>query len=295
MSLRNGEWQLSYDQTVYTFGTPATRTWNLTTPDVGDVDLRVADVDRPRQDGRAFGIDYRGGRTISFELGIRAPSSAEAREEAQILQRVWRGDGLRHTPGAVAELRTNYDGRERLIYGRPRRLALDYGDTTVNQYVGVVADFAAADDLFYDVDEQSVSFGIVPSLGGGLLAPLASPLSTTLTSDRSMGFRVSSEMPVWPVVRLDGPISNAVINIGPEIVFEVRLDLQYDEWVVIDTRPWARSALRNGTANVSGSIRGTRLSQASLESGAYDVGIKGVDPTGTASVQLSWRGTRSSL
>lgn len=293
--LRNGEWQLSYPGTVYTFGTPATPAWNLTTPDLGDTDLRVADVDRPRQDGRSFGVDYRGGRTISFTLGLRSQTSEAVREEAAALQRAWRADAVRLTPGGVAELRTRYDGRDRLVYGRPRRMALDYSDTAVNRYVGAVCDFAAADDLFYAPFEESVSFGIVPALGGGLLAPLASPLSTTRTSDRSMAFTVSSEMPVWPVITLDGPISNAVISVGPEIVFKVRLDLLYDETVVIDTRPWMRSALRNGTANVSGSIRGTRLSQASLPSGTYDVGIRGVDPTGTASVKLAWRPTFSSL
>ena len=294
-TLRSGEWRLSYPGTEYVFGTPATPAWHRTTPDFGDTDIRSADVDRPRQDGRAFGIDYRGGRTITFDLGIRSRSSAEVREEAQILQRVWRADPIRQTPGAVAELRVHYDGRERLVYGRPRRLAMDFSDVAVNQFVGATADFACVDDLWYSPETQGVAFGIVPSLGGGLMAPLASPLSTTQTSDRSQGFRVVSEMPVWPVVRLDGPISNAVITIGPEIRLEVRLDLIHDEFVIIDTQPWARTALRNGTANVAGSIRGTRLAKASLTTGAYDVGLKGSDPTGTASVRVDWRAVHSSL
>lgn len=293
--LRNGEWELAYPGTVYTFGTTATPAWNLTTPDLGDATLRTSDSDRPRQDGRSFGTDYRGGRTISFEMGLRARSSEEARHEAQEFQRAWRADSIRSTPGAVAQLRTIYDGRERVVYGRPRRMSLNYDDTTVNKYVGIVADFACTDDLFYGTDEQGVGFGIAPSLGGGLLAPLAAPLSTTMTSDRSQGFAVYSEMPVWPVIRINGPILNPEVVIGPEVRISARLDLGRDEWVEIDTRPWRRSALRNGTANVSGAIRGTRLAKASLPSGNYDVGLKGTDPTGTASVQLNWSSTYSAL
>lgn len=294
MTLSSGEWSLSYPGTSYTFGTSASPAWNRTTPDLGDVEVRVSDVERPRQDGRAFGVDYRGGRTISFDLGLRGPTPTAAREEAQHLAQVWRADAVRSKPGAVAELRASYDGRERLIYGRPRRLATDFSDVAVNNFVAAQADFAAIDDLFYAPEEDSISFGIVPVLGGGLVAPLSSPLSTTLTSDRSQAFRVDTEMPVWPVVRIDGPVTNPVVNIG-DVVLEVRLDLLYDEWVEIDTRPWARSALRNGTANVSGSVRGTRLSQASLTNGAHEVGMRGLDPTGTATVRVSWRPAFSSL
>ncbi len=295
MTLRHGEWQLSYPGTVYTFGTSETPTWNRTTPDLGDVDLRVADVGRPRQDGRAFGVDYRGGKTITFDLGVRATSSGEVRDEMADLARVWRADPVRLTPGAVAELRCSYDGRERLAYGRPRRFAPNTEDVSVNQYGTVIADFAMMDDLFYGPTEESVSFSIVPGLGGGLEAPLASPLSTTADSDRSTGFHVSSEMPVWPVVRINGPISNPVINVGNVFRWEIRLDLNYDEFLVIDTRPWARHAMRNGTANVTGLVRGTRLAKSSIPSGSYEIGFKGNDPTGTASLSLSWRKTFTSL
>ena len=295
IELRDGEWRLSYPGTSYTFGTTATPVWHRTTPDLGDVEIRSADVDRPRQDGRAFGMDYRGGRTITFDMGIRGRTPEAVREEASALQRAWRADAVRQTPGAVAELRIHYNGRERLVYGRPRRLALDFSEVAVNQYVGVVADFACVDDLFYAPDLNGVGFGIVPSLGGGLTAPLRSPLSTTATSDRSQGFRVSSEMPAWPIITVDGPISNAVVTIGPDVRIEVRQDIGVGETVVIDTQPWARTAIRNGTANVAGSLRGTRLSQASLLSGAYDVGLKGTDPTGTAAVRVDWRAVYSSL
>lgn len=293
--LLDGQWRLVYPGTEYTFGTPLTPTFNRTTPDLGDVELRVSDVDRPRRDGRAFGTDFRSGRTVTFELGVRGTTEREARDEAARLTRAWRADPVRSTPGAVAELHTRYAGREVVLFGRPRRFAPDYADTAVNSFVQVVADFAAIDDLFYGPDLMSVTFGISPSLGGGLEAPLVAPLSTTRTSDRSTSLRVDTELPAWPVVRINGPIANPIVTVPGVFEFEVRLDLAYDEHVLIDTQPWAQYALRNGTANVSGAVRGTLLSEASLPSGNHEIGLRGTDPTGTASVVVSWRPAYSSL
>ncbi|WP_394620954.1 hypothetical protein JNUCC0626_18225 [Lentzea sp. JNUCC 0626] len=295
----DGQWKVVYPGTEYTFGTPDLPAFNRTTPDIGDVDLRVADVDRPRADGRAFGVDFRSGLTISFDLGIRARTEREARDEAALLATTWRADPVRLTPGAVAELHARYAGRERVVFGRPRRFAPNFSDVRVNGFVTVQADFACVDDLFYAPEDDSVQFGIVPPLGGGLLAPLASPLSTTLSSDRSQAIRVRSEMPVWPVVEIFGPVTTPVVTVvgagGAGLTFEVRTSLLYDEKIVIDTRPWKRSALRNGGANVAGLVRGTRLGKASLAPGDYEVGLKGTDPTGTARVRLSWRPTYASL
>lgn len=295
----DGQWKLVYPGLEYTFGTPDLPTFNRTTPDIGDVDIRVADVERPRADGRAFGVDFRTGRTIAFDLGVRGRTEKEAREAAAVLTTAWRADAVRLTPGGVAELHARYAGRERVAFGRPRRFAPNYADVRVNGFVTITADFAAADDLFYSPEEETIQFGIVPPLGGGLMAPLAAPLSTTMNSDRSQAVTIRSEMPVWPVVEIFGPVTNPVVTIvsaaGTSVQFEARVALQYDEKVTIDTRPWARSAMRNGTANIAGSLRGTRLSKASLAPGSYEVGLKGLDQTGTARVRLSWRSTYASL
>jgi hypothetical protein len=160
----------------------------------------------------------------------------------------------------------------------------------------VVADFTAVDDLFYSTDlETTAWFGVVPRLGGGLVAPLSSPLTSTLSSDRSMGLTVSTEMPAWPIVEIRGPITNPVVDVVGAFHFDIRRVIGPHDTLVIDTRPWARSALINGTANIAGTVRGTRLSQATLDSGSYEVGIKGIDPTGTAALRLSWRAAYASI
>lgn len=291
--MNHAQWRLLYPGANYTFGTADLPVFNRKTPEIGTPDVRTSDKDRPRSDGRAFGVDHMGGQTISFDLGVRSTSDAEVREEAATLRRVWRADAVRLAPGAVAELHTTYAGRERVVYGRPRRFSPDYSDASINNTVSVLADFACVDDLFYGPEDESLSFPIVPPTGGGLIAPLAAPLTSTASSDRSQGITVATEMPVWPVVELTGPVVNPVVSIGP-VRFEFRGSLAEDETLTIDTRPWKRSALRNG-ASVAGSLRGTRLSQAALPAGGYEVGFGGTDPTGTALLRVTWRPTFSAL
>ena len=292
--MNDAQWRLIYSGADYTFGTPDLPVFNHKTPEIGTADIRTADADRPRADGRAFGVDYFGGQTVSFDLGVRGYTDAEVRAETAGLQQLWRADVVRRTPGAVAELHTRYAGRDRVVYGRPRRFAPDYSDAAVNHLVSVLADFACVDDVFYGPTDESLSFGIVPPSGGGLVAPLAAPLSTTLSSDRSQGIHVETELPAWTVVDLFGPVTNPVITFGTLVTFEFRGSLAYDGVLSIDTRPWKRSVLRNGVS-VAGKLRGTRLGNAALPAGDYEVGFRGTDPTGTASVRVSWRPTFSSL
>lgn len=292
----DGEWRLVYPGTDYTFGTGASPTFNRTTPDIGDANLRVADTARPRQDGQAFGIDFRGGQTIGFDLGVRSHSESAVRNEVGALRAAWRADAVRLVPGGVAELHAQYAGRRSVVYGRPRRFAPNLAEAATNFYATVQADFAGVDDVFYGANDETIAFGIVPPVtGGGLLAPLAAPLSTTLTSDRSQGFTVVSELPVWPVITFYGPVVNPVLTVPGALSIEARVTLVSGESLVIDSRPWVRSAMRQGTISVAGTLRGTRLSRAALPPGKYEVGLKGTDPTGTASVHFAWRPAFSSL
>lgn len=289
----DGEWRIIYDGVNYTFGTGAHAVFNQTTPDFGDIDIRAADGDRPRADGRDFGVDYFSGRTITFELGVRTTSSADTRAEVEALRSVWRADAVRSVPGAVAELHMQYDGRERVVYGRPRRFAADYADVAVNQFAVVTADFVCVDDLFYGTELHSAGMTTTPQLGGGLLAPLASPLGTTLNSDRSSSISVDTALPAWPIITIQGPITNPVVEIVNVFRVEVQTSLAYDESVVIDARPWRRTAIRNGGSSLGGAVRGTRLSKAKVPTGSHEVVLRGLDATGTARATVQWRSAHS--
>lgn len=285
----NDQWSVVYPGAEFTFGTGETPVFNITTPDLGDIDVRTSDTERARTDGVSFGTDFRGGRTIGFDLGIKGETEDVIRDAEAALSRTWRADVVRSTPGAVAELRSRYRDRERVVFGRPRRYAPDLSNAKFG--LGLVsADFQCADDKWYSVDESVVSVNLVPAPGGGLVAPLASPLSTTESSDRSVGLRVTSDLPVWPTFEIHGPITNPVIEVVGVLRMELRTTLAYDETLVIDTAPWGRSVLVGGGSRAGALTRtSTRLSKASIPPGNYELALRGEDATGTASATVRWR------
>lgn len=295
--MRDGEIRLSYPGTDITFGLLDSQVGAFLTerPDLGDYAIEAADVQRPRADGVAFGTDSLGGRTITLSAAVSKPTEAEALDEYARVRTAWRGDKVRQTPGAVAALTFNRAGRERIAYGRPRRFAEDMA-LARSGVVGFTADYSAVDDVFYSVSESSATVALVPAPGGGLIAPLASPMMTTESSDRSVGIDVSGDLPAWPVLTVDGPITNPVIEVVGLWRMEFRLTLAYDQTLVVDTRPWGRSALVNG-ASVAGSLtrQSTRLADASIPPGSYEVALRGSSETGSPVLRLSWRDSFTTL
>lgn len=254
-------------------------------PDVGVPEWATDDTARPRGDGTMFGSDFLSGQTVTLSVDVVGRDEAEARSRLDALATVWRGDAIRTTPGAVAALTS---GTGRTAFGRPRRFSA--AQALAHQgLIQVVADFATSDSVWYG-EEHSLSVGFAPATGGGLLAPLASPLTTTASSDRSQAFRVDGTLATWPVVEIRGPITNPSIQIGERIRWDFALSLAYDETLVVDTRPWARTVLRGG-ASVAGSLsrRSTRLSASALTPGAYELTLRGLSDSGTASAAVSWR------
>lgn len=285
------DWRLVYDGTNLSFGSPSSGYVFPTAPDLGTASLTNDDTARPRADGVAFGQDYRAGQTIVFAVDVVGDDSADARRHLGVLARAWRGDGLRNTPGAVAEL-VAHTGRS--VFGRPRRFAPAL-DTLDDGLIPVTADFATVDDAWYGTEKRA-TVGLVPALGGGLVAPLASPLLTTASSNRSTGITVAGELDAWPVFEVFGPITNPVIEVVGGLRLEFALSLAYDQSLVVDTRPWARSALVAG-ASAGGTLTptSTRLSRASISPGGHELVLRGRSTTGTARLTATWRPTYTTL
>lgn len=290
------EWRLVYPGEDFTFGTGASDVFNVTAPDLGDIPLRVDDAEVPRGDGGLFGVDFHGQRTITFDLGITGDTPTDIRASVAALTLAWRADSVRTVPGAVAELRARYRGEERLVYGRPRRFAPNLREVSTGLFASATADFLCSDDRFYSVDEHVAIVSLVPPLGGGLLAPLGSPLATSESSDRSIVLDVEGELPAWPLIEIDGPITNPVIEVVGLWKLAFNLTLAYDQTLVIDTAPWARTILRNG-ASVAGSIArtSTRLSKAALPPGSWELALRGTSSTGTPVARIRWHDSYSTL
>lgn len=295
--MRDAEWTLEYEGVSLSWGAPGDLVILEGPPEVGSAEISTDDTKRPRADGIAFGVDYRGAVTITFPLAVVADDEEEAREIAASFSRAWRGDAVRKSPGAVATLRSRLGSKVREVYGRPRRFAQD--DTHAPEGVILLTvDFQAVNDVAYSPDEKTETVALVPPASGGLTGPLSDPLTTTAPSSRPGGIEVGGDLPAWPVVEIEGPITNPTIQVTNEWEATLRLDVPEGDAIVVDSRPWKRTITRRSDgASFAGRLTrsSVRLSGMGLEPGGYEVALRGTDETGTSSMRFSWRDTYSAL
>lgn len=236
-------------------------------------------------DGHIPGVDSLEGMTVLFSLTMGdLRSETESRRILGNLRSVWRAPGVRKTPGAVGTL-TAPSGR--LTFGRPQR----YDPGLEYQKVGLITgtvDFAATTDLWFSPEVYETSVSIVPPPGGGLIAPLAAPLTTTASSNRSTGFTVGGDEATWGRYEIVGPITNPVLEIVGLFRFEYSGVLAYDESLVIDTNPHLLSVTRNGAA-VALTTTSTPFEDTELAPGDYELVLRGISEGGTAKAFARWR------
>lgn len=281
------DWHLTYPGTDFAFGTIDSQYVfpQSGPPSVSNTSIDDQDAARPRGDGVLFGEDFRAGTTITFDVEVHGENETEVNALLDTFNTAWRADPVRNTAGAVAAL-TSHTGRT--VFGRPRRFQQKY-DLTPFGVTAVTCDFETADDLWYG-PLQTATVNLVPAAGGGLVAPLAAPLSTTATSDRSQTFTVSGRQAVWPTITIQGPITNPTIEVVGQFKLGFNLNLTQYQTLVVDTAPWARTSLLNG-ASVAGKLMPLydRLSDASVPPGRYDLALRGTSTLGTAYATIAWR------
>ncbi|NHI16870.1 hypothetical protein [Microbacterium excoecariae] len=279
------DWHLSFPGTTLAFGTGESGFSFDTAPAISAQSVRDEDAQSDSLDGRFFGRDHLDGGNVTFEIDIMATTEEAARDLLRQARHAWRADTIRTTPGAVAALAA---GSGRLAFGRPRHFVSN-DDNIQSGVVRITADFATAEDAWYGPTwTERIPF--VPAAGGGLVAPLAAPLSTTSSSDRSLGIVVGGELPTWPVFTVAGPITNPVIEVVGVLRLELAVSLAFDEILTVDTRPFARTVMR-GSASVAGALSrsSTRLRDAAIPPGTHEVVLRGTSPTGTARLDISGR------
>jgi hypothetical protein len=276
---------LEYPGVELVFGSRETGMGFASAPAIATPGIDVEDVAVPSQDGTLMGVDVIEGPLVTFEIDVVSQDRDGVKAIMEPLRRAWRGDAVRSVPGAVAALRSD---RGKVTFGRPRRFTSADDDDRFG-VSRVTCDFATVTDLWFG-EEQTVTVPLVPPPGGGLVAPLAAPLSTTASSDRSQAVTLGGGLPTWPTVTVQGPITNPVIEVLGVFRWEFQgLTLAYDEVLVIDARPWIRTILRNGAA-VPGRLtpRSTRLKDSAIPPGAHEFVLRGTS-NGTPTATLAWR------
>lgn len=290
--LVDGDWRLVYPGTDIVLSDK--RPFMLTgPPELGDVELTIQDTAHPGADGILFGRDTRGGRTIALALGVNEDDEAAALTAHNRLLAAWRADAIRSTPGEVAALYVRRAGRERVVYGRPRRFASALHPLPDQGYSAADVDFTCGDDVWYEAAATSITLALVPPPSGGIAPPITPPFSTVPASVRPGLVSTGGLVDTWPVLTFTGPVLSPKVQLTG--LWTISLDgvsIASDQSVTIDTRPWVRTVLRNDGANYAGALgrHSAKLSAARIPPGVdTEVIFTGTDATGTSRMTIAWQ------
>lgn len=286
----------------FVFGTEDTGYLTLAPPVMEGAEITPGDRGRPQEDGRMFGRDLRGAKSVVFEIGVLTNHLSNDAHRANLdyldrLEGLWTDDRWRYDPNAMAMLRTHIAGQTWRAYGRPRRYEeAANGVMTQLGYTPIVADFPMVDASWYSDTESRVEVRLNAGSSGGLLAPLKAPMSTVQATEGSNSIIVGGSKPTWPVVEFHGPITNPEVIFGNGLVIGLRRTLAAGEVVVYDPRPWVRAVYRlSDGAGMPGSLSGRtpRMADARVRPGGHSLTYIGVDSTGSSKCVVRWRNARS--
>ena len=300
-TLATGQYSIGRDGSatafVYGRGANSIQIQNTAT-DTGT--MTVQDQAVVGHDGMLFGIDTQPGMVVT-QTGFAFTSPAQqalALDAYSALAGVWNDPAIRLADGAVQVLRALYPGSNvtRRAYGRGRKIMPTYG-TVFQGVVPFTAQFQCADGIWYEDVQQTLNLTQVPSFKSTLVTPWSPPLQIAATNNYQQNAIVNTgSLPTWPVITFNGPVSypgityvNTPVSIGYNGI------LRNGDTLVIDTRPWVRSAMLNGNTSVAGFLTGNPMISLQAQPGATVVRFTGQDYTGTSTCVISWRNATAAI
>jgi hypothetical protein len=274
---------------VYGYGT--TCLVQNTLADTGS--MTTQDTPVVGHDGVLFGVDTLPGMVVTQTGVAYANANGKAALDAfSQLAGKWLDPAARMVNGQMQKLRAYYPVSNvvRVAYGRGRKIQPTYG--TANQgAVPFSAQFQAADCNWYADTESILTLTSVPSYLGTFTFPVTPPFqwASAYLNYQQNALVNSGPIATWPVITFNGPISfPGIAYVNTAIAISYQGVLPAGQSLVLDTRPWARTALI-GTASVAGLLNGSPMISLGLPQGATVVRLTGTDYTGTATCQIKWR------
>lgn len=263
--------------------------------DPGEDSWITQDASNPRRGGTNFGIDLLDGPTWAWSLHVDTIDVPTAVDALATFKSAWRAAQIRSTSGAVIPLRYALGGRVRRVYGRPRRFAAPPSNRILGGYVPITVDFKCADSYTYDDQGDGVLLGINSGSTGGLIFPTTFPTNVTPVGIHTTYGTVGGDAPTYPVVRFNGPVLNPSLATD-DWTLSLSTSLLAGQWIEVDLRPWAISALRNDGSSAADALgRRTYLSDMKLEPGQHQFVLRGIDETNSATCAVTWANAWNSI
>ena len=266
----------------------------------GSTDWAVQDSENSQNGTTGFGRDRLLGPVWNWQLHVNRDDESQALATLRWFRASWHALQIRETPGAVLPLRFQLDGKQRRIYGRPRRFEAPPDNRILGGYVPVSVDFKCVDGFVYDDVEKSVVLRLGQGLedegadsGGGFVFPLVWPVTPMPPTRQQSIVLVEGDAPAYPIIRFDGPVVNpGLITDGWRI--DVDYNLPAGQYIEIDTRPWVNTILLNGNASVAGKIGARqRMSRMRFNPGRFEARFVGASE-GSALCTVRWASTWNS-
>lgn len=254
----------------------------------------IAAQDQPNigTDGQQFGIDAQAGMVITQTgFAYTSPATGVAAMDAYgVLAGKWNDPSIRLANQVVQVLRASYPFSSviRRAYGRGRQIQPALGQVMVG-LVPFTAQFQAADNNWYSDTEQSVSVNIPPSFRFGFTFPATPPYLYAPSHTATGSVTVGGVVPTWPRIVFNGPVySPSITFLGTGLTIGYNNFLTFGQSLIIDTAPWARTALV-GSASAAAGLTGTSLVNLKLQVGTTQFQYTGTDFTGGSSCSIFWR------
>jgi hypothetical protein len=262
----------------------------------GGPDWYTEDSENPINGSTSFGRDHLIGPTWQWDLHVNRDRTETAVETLGDLATSWRAENIRDEVGAVLAIRYRLAGRDRRIFGRPRRFEYSPTNLILGGYVPISADFKCADANTYDDLEDYVLLDLAPDESdGGLILPAVLPYNTQPSSSRSSQCVVDGNTKTYPIIRFTGPVVDPSLETN-EWIINLNMTIADGEYVEVDTRPWVQTVIANDTTSVAGALgRRQYLEAMTFKPGTHELMYRGSSSTDGSTCEVRWRSAWNSI
>lgn len=266
--------------------------------DPGENEWLTQDSQNTRRGINGFGRDVLGAKTWVWESHTDQEDVDTAVAILEQFSAAWMPTRLARNPGEQTALRYRLAGRDRRVFGRPRRYAAPPTNLILNGYVAVTHDFQCVDSFTYDDIESAVN---IPYSSGSSTGGFTLPAQMPIASEASLGngggqVSIGGNADAYPIIRLNGPWTNPVfVTDDWEISWTGAIGV--GQWIEIDCRPWALTVLdQSGASRAGGLSRRTWLEDCWFAPNSQpQIALSGSTSGGSGSADVRWRNTWTSI